>query len=255
MIDTLPPSDSFDASLLFMPPVDELEFNYVARLSVLSDSSQNPDVRVTFKGTHCVRTADNPQCGSCGDGKVDMEQGEQCDDGNFEENDDCLNYCRSSCLALGTCADDADMDGVPNDEDNCPMAANIGQEDCDGDGRGDACDADLCPGADVDEDGVEDAVDNCAEVSNPDQADCNGNGVGDACDEEPCGPDADGDGVIDAEDNCVDVANPDQMDTDGDRAGDVCDANPNNANFMLGEQGLYRQVGRWWGSVLRCKGP
>lgn len=37
-------------------------------------------------------------------------------------------------------ADDADGDGVPDQTDNCPGAANPAQDDADGDGLGDACD-------------------------------------------------------------------------------------------------------------------
>ncbi len=59
---------------------------------------------------------------------------------------------------------DADGDGVPDDEDNCPDAANPDQADTDGDGIGDACD-------------------NCPAVANPDQADTDGDGIGDACDD------------------------------------------------------------------------
>jgi hypothetical protein len=47
-------------------------------------------------------------------------------------------------VACGTGAD-ADGDGRPDGCDNCPAAANAGQEDGDGDGVGDACD--LCAAA------------------------------------------------------------------------------------------------------------
>lgn len=35
---------------------------------------------------------------------------------------------------------DLDLDGVPDGLDNCPLSANLAQEDVDGDGFGDACD-------------------------------------------------------------------------------------------------------------------
>jgi hypothetical protein len=38
---------------------------------------------------------------------------------------------------------DADQDGVPDNEDNCILSANEGQEDADEDGYGNSCDGDL----------------------------------------------------------------------------------------------------------------
>lgn len=48
---------------------------------------------------------------------------------------------------------DADLDGIADGDDNCPNVANPNQENYDGDGQGDACDAD------DDNDGVPDAND------------------------------------------------------------------------------------------------
>lgn len=81
---------------------------------------------------------------------------------------------------------DRDGDGVPDLEDNCPMAVNSDQADADGDGVGDACD-------------------NCPAAVNPDQIDTDGDLVGDACDACPVDPsnDADGDGVCGEVDECA----------------------------------------------------
>ena len=73
------------------------------------------------------------------------------------------------------CDTDDDNDTILDDQDNCPLIANLDQLDTDEDGTGDVCDTD------DDGDGVEDSLDNCPLTANPDQADWNNNGVGDAC--------------------------------------------------------------------------
>ncbi len=110
-------------------------------------------------------------------------------------------------------ADDCDDDGIEDDYDNCPFAANLNQADGDGDQIGDACD-------------------NCSEIANNDQKDIDGDGLGDVCD-----PDKDGDTVLNAQDNCPGNANPTQSNEDGDADGDACDCDIDNdgvANFGPG---------------------
>jgi hypothetical protein len=71
---------------------------------------------------------------------------------------------------------DTDGDGVVDELDNCDATPNPDQLDTDGDGAGNACDAD------DDNDAVADAADNCPLIPNPDQADFDLDGIGDTCD-------------------------------------------------------------------------
>ncbi|XP_051952910.1 thrombospondin-4-B-like [Xyrauchen texanus] len=104
------------------------------------------------------------------------------------------------------CDEDADSDGIVNDQDNCWLTPNIDQKNSDKDLHGDACD-------------------NCIRVENPDQHDTDKDGLGDACDD-----DIDGDGLKNILDNCQKVPNPDQKDKDNDGVGDACDSCPEVAN-------------------------
>ncbi len=75
---------------------------------------------------------------------------------------------------------DADSDGIPDSEDNCPNDYNPYQADCNGDGAGDACDAinptadEVCDNIDNDCDGT---VDNGGDALCDDGLFCNGDEV------------------------------------------------------------------------------
>uniref|UniRef100_A0A6Q2WRT7 Thrombospondin 4a n=1 Tax=Esox lucius TaxID=8010 RepID=A0A6Q2WRT7_ESOLU len=166
------------------------------------------------------------------------------------------------------CDDDADGDGIPNDQDNCWLKPNVDQRNSDKDSHGDACDncrtvenpdqrdtdgdgkGDSCDD-DMDGDGLKNFLDNCQRVVNRDQLDRDGDGVGDACDSCPDIPnpnqsdidndlvgdscdtnqDSDGDGHQDTKDNCPNVINSSQLDTDKDGLGDECDDDDDNDNI------------------------
>ncbi len=158
--------------------------------------------------------------GDCADETLTVDQrgrarpdGMACDIGAFEVFDD-----------------DDDDDGVPDEDDGCPLdplKAAPGQCGChspdtnsDGDALADCRDRcptqssarpDGCPAAgcdDRDGDGHCAFEDNCPEIANINQADGDSDGVGDVCD------------------NCPTLANENQSDGDDDGAGDACDPLP-----------------------------
>ncbi|XP_041915194.1 thrombospondin-4-B isoform X1 [Alosa sapidissima] len=167
-----------------------------------------------------------------------------------------------------TCDEDADGDGILNEQDNCWLRPNVNQLNSDRDSHGDACDnclhvenpdqrdtdsdglGDACDD-DMDGDGLKNFLDNCQRVKNVDQRDKDADGVGDACDSCPDIPnpnqsdidndlvgdscdtnqDSDGDGHQDNNDNCPLVMNSSQLDTDKDGLGDECDDDDDNDNI------------------------
>lgn len=111
---------------------------------------------------------------------------------------------------------DIDLDGILDQDDNCPLVPNTDQLDANQNGIGDVCEDQI--DNDQDQDGILDDEDNCVATPNTNQLDTDGDGIGDACDD-----DIDNDGVPNENDNCVSVPNPDQKDSDGDGYGDACD--------------------------------
>jgi hypothetical protein len=77
---------------------------------------------------------------------------------------DSTEFSAPQWFSLGLLIPDADGDGVPDAEDNCPTVPNPAQADADADSVGDACD-------------------NCPAVYNAYQQDMDGDGIGDRCDD------------------------------------------------------------------------
>ena len=75
---------------------------------------------------------------------------------------------------------DFDGDGIQNENDNCPLDKNPGQQNMDGDAWGNTCDDD------ADGDSIIDVQDNCKLTPNSSQANQDGDEWGDICDNCPC---------------------------------------------------------------------
>ncbi len=116
--------------------------------------------------------------------------------GSLIGSDDQFQMTSSAIIAPPTDTD-TDDDGIPDDEDNCPLTPNPLQVDLDGDGVGDDCD-------------------NCPTTANADQLDLDGDGFGDDCDLCKFDPDndADGDSICGDTDICAATAIPESVPTD-----------------------------------------
>jgi hypothetical protein len=76
---------------------------------------------------------------------------------------------------------DTDLDGIADNQDNCPQVANANQDNLDHDEQGDACDPDD-DGDQVVDTAANGLGDNCPRLYNPQQTDGDEDGTGDACD-------------------------------------------------------------------------
>lgn len=179
------------------------------------------------------------------DGTTPTECEDADNDGVCDEDDVC---------AGGDDAADADGDGIPDD---CEETTNPDCTGPDSDGDGVCDEDDLCEGddaaGDTDDDGVCDDVDDCPLDGGPAVHDDDGDGVcdsDDACFGDNASGDADADGVCDNADPCPLDGPPGDSDGDGSCDSDDrcpfdpadscffdCVVNMDDAWFHLGEQG------------------
>ena len=137
----------------------------------------------------------------------------ECSDGADNDQDGLFDCDDPGCEGSPDCAcDDADGDGVCNEDDACPGEDDT--LDTDGDGVPDCLDP--CPEDnpdDTDGDGICDSDDPC-----DDSIDTDGDGIPDCTDDCDDSIDTDGDGISDCVDPCDDT-----VDTDGDGISDCVD--------------------------------
>jgi cysteine-rich repeat protein len=114
----LPFTASFSVSIFYSPRLDQID-SEVGQLLVLSDAGSMPRYVLNIQGTPCTRSQTTPVCGGCGDGEINGA--EECDDGNLDEQDACLNSCiiaRCGDGLVQTGVEDCDDQNM-NDSDTC----------------------------------------------------------------------------------------------------------------------------------------
>ncbi len=154
---------------------------------------------------------------------------------------------------------DSDGDTMHDGCDSCVGFANPQQDDADGNGVGDACQA-CASGTDPDADNVCSAADNCVTAANTGQEDFDSDGAGDACD-----ADDDNDGLADEVETSTGVfvdgnntgTNPRDADTDDDGKPDgeevAAGTNPTQLSsvvFSLSQRRMISSMASGAGSIV-----